>query len=470
MNNKNLKLNYIYPVFFIFVTLFLFSCENGVKTGSILFTQVLHEDQNVRPDEESRFPEKSQVVALTNNSKKGSLKVLTNDFISACSPQISYNGEKMLFAAKKNEEENWQIWEMDLKNLKSRKIISLPEDCTDPCYLPGDRIFFSKLVRNDTTGNFFALFTCNIDGCCLKQITFHPHANLASVALSDGRILTVSKQLYPDTANSMYYVMRPDGTKADMLYKNSSKKLFNRASESKDGKIYFIESDDHNNGGDIIKINLNRPLYTRESLTSNIEGYFGSVQYLQTGNLLVTYKGENEDFFSLYEFDPIKKILLNQVYKVNGYDITETVLAESYDRPRKLPSEVDEKVLSGQIMCQNINIVNNNKETFKKAAKIEVLGIDTTYGIVDVEEDGSFYLKVLANLPVRIQTLDDAGKVVNGPSSWLWLRPNERRGCVGCHEDYELVPENKVPLAVKKRPVSIPTDVSEENEVKAELE
>jgi len=36
------------------------------------------------------------------------------------------------------------------------------------------------------------------------------------------------------------------------------------------------------------------------------------------------------------------------------------------------------------------------------------------------------------------------------------LRPNERRGCVGCHQGNEMVPDNHQPLSVLKDPIEIP--------------
>jgi hypothetical protein len=98
------------------------------------------------------------------------------------------------------------------------------------------------------------------------------------------------------------------------------------------------------------------------------------------------------------------------------------------------------------------------------------MGIDSSLGVVQVEEDGSFYLKVMADKPFRIQTIDKNGHVLQGPCGWIWLRPNERRGCVGCHEDHEMVPENRVPLAVKILPVTIPVHISNVVEKKVSLE
>ena len=89
------------------------------------------------------------------------------------------------------------------------------------------------------------------------------------------------------------------------------------------------------------------------------------------------------------------------------------------------------------------------------------MGIDSLLGTVEVEKDGSFYLKVLADTPFRIRTFNETGQVVHGPGSWIYIRPNERRGCVGCHEDNEQVPENRQPLSVRKEPILIPIQKKE---------
>ena len=102
--------------------------------------------------------------------------------------------------------------------------------------------------------------------------------------------------------------------------------------------------------------------------------------------------------------------------------------------------------------------------------KIRIIGIDSALGEINVERDGSFYLKVIADTPFQIQTIDDKGNVVGEPCGWIYLRPNERRGCVGCHEDPEMVPENKYPLAVKKAPVNVPVHISKVVEKKVSLE
>ncbi|MEE9463938.1 MAG: hypothetical protein V3V53_19030, partial [Bacteroidales bacterium] len=176
----------------------------------------------------------------------------------------------------------------------------------------------------------------------------------------------------------------------------------------------------------------------------------------------------------LYHFSINERSPGGSIIDYSDYNIVEPVLVAAYTRPRHLPDEVNEMESTGQLFCQDINMTaiqhDNVLSDPEKATMIEVLGMDESMGIVPVEEDGSFYLKVSADTPFRLQTLDDRGQVVNGPSGWLWLRPFERRGCVGCHEDPELVPKNFVPLAVKKQPVSIPVKDTQETTLSSAVE
>lgn len=408
--------------------------------------------------------------------KPGSFKVLTGDFHSAAFPHISYDGSSMLFAAMENEGEPWQIWEMNLRNGKYRQVVRIKDDCTDPSYLPGGRIVFSKRTLNDTVGNAHCIYMCKHDGSLLRQTTFSPVSYFANSVLKDGRVLSVATESVPLRGKTRMTVMRPDGTKGDMLYRiPEGNNIISRACETKDGKLIFAETDNGNSGKkDIISISYNRPLHTRVNLTSDTKGDFIFALPLETGKLFVSYRSGSQDHYGLFEFDPVHKSLGQPVYSDPDYNIVEVIAAEEYQRPKNLPSEVDLGVKTGLIMCQDINFhglqPSLTSSAGPKASRIEVLGVDSTYGVVDVEEDGSFYLKVLADKPFRIRTLDNKGQVVGETCSWLWLRPNERRGCVGCHEDPELVPENRIPLAVRKDPAIIPVHITSIDEKSVELE
>jgi len=68
-------------------------------------------------------------------------------------------------------------------------------------------------------------------------------------------------------------------------------------------------------------------------------------------------------------------------------------------------------------------------------------------GVVPVDEDGSFNIEVPANLPIQLQTVDADGLALE-TSGWLWVKSRGAQGCIGCHEDPELTPENVLAKAV----------------------
>ena len=461
---------------FCFIFLVFISCNSGAFHGKLIVSQVSGEikDMNMISGESWRYVPLARII-MADPDKPGRIKILTGDFYSACFPDISYDGRQMIFTAQQKQDDPWQIWIMDLKSLKSRKITSFTENCTDPVFLPGERFVFSKLTTNDTIKTGHPLFVCNLDGSALRQVTFHPGACFATNVLKDGRLLTVSRQLLPDRRDPVLMVLRPDGTKADMFCRpDDGKNVIGRTRETSDNRILFVEADNEEFSGDIVSIEYNRPLHTRINLTSEIDGSFNAVLPVHNGKLLVSYRQSDSEPYAIYEFDTVNKSLGRLVYENPEYNVLDVVSAGKYYRPKKLPSEVDMHVKTGLLLCQDINVLDfrsaiNNK-VITRASMIEVLGIDSTYGTVPVEDDGSFYLKVLSDKPFQIRSLDKEGRVLHGPCSWLWLRPNERRGCVGCHEDPELVPLNRIPDAVKKQPVIIPVHITEIKEKSVELE
>ena len=122
-------------------------------------------------------------------------------------------------------------------------------------------------------------------------------------------------------------------------------------------------------------------------------------------------------------------------------------------------------IKTGLIVCQDVDLrdpkLNGNSVVLPMIPNIEIVGIDSSLGVFQPEKDGSFYLRVLADKPFRIRSLDNNGNVIQ-TCNWIWLRPNERRGCVGCHENQELVPENRIPLAVKKSPIKVPVHIKQD--------
>ena len=471
-NNLVMKKNRTTILFFFimaigFSCIILSSCNKKNKEGMIIFTRraVKSNSLNLDKSDSWRYVTQTQIAELNPDKTEVPAKVLTTSFFSACSPEISYDGKYMLFAAQQKQNDPWQIWEMDLNNLKSRQLTYSKQNCTDPAYLPLGRFLFTSHSATDSLKSNESIFTSNIDGTDQKRITYNPDIYLASHMLSDGRILTIAAQKFPETGDQKLIVMRPDGTKTELFYKGSEgNELSGRGLETNNGRIVFIESEKSNPGiGNIISVSYNRPMHSRLNLSPETEGVFRAVFPQPSGKLLVSYRKTATDRFALYEFNPEKKSLGKPIYSSNEFDVLEVVYAMKHIRPRKLPSEVNAVIKTGLIMCQDVNVEDDpmkiSGDLLKKASKVEIMGTDSSMGIFKPSKDGSFYLKVVADKPFQIRTLDEEGKVIR-KCDWIWLRPNERRGCVGCHEDQDIVPDNRIPLAVKKAPLGIPVHIN----------
>ncbi len=460
-----------------FSFILLTSCNKKSPDGMIIVTQVSNKLQEINyvNGNSWRYIPQSQIAAFYPADPEKSYKVLTPDFYSARSPEVSNDGKKLLFAGQQKENDPWQIWEIDLGSLKTRRITSTHNNCTDPAYLPLGEVVYTENLPDDSLKSGHSLYTGNLDGSDMKRITFNPHTYFASTVLMDGRVLSISRKVYPKNGKAELMVMRPDGTKCELFYRGPNGRMItSRAWETSGNDILFIESDENNPEKDkIISVNYNNPFDSRKDVTAGTEGAFHSLFPEPSGKLLVTYRKSGDERYALYEYDPETMKLGKLIFNSTDFDILEAVEVYVHHRPRKMPSEVHLDIKTGLIVCQDANLVDrgvaSGKPGLPETAQIEIIGVDSSMGDFQPEPDGSFYLRIRGDKPFRIRSIDSKGNVIQS-CDWLWLRPNERRGCVGCHEDPELVPENRIPMAVKKSPIAMPIHVSKIKEIMIDTE
>ncbi len=73
-------------------------------------------------------------------------------------------------------------------------------------------------------------------------------------------------------------------------------------------------------------------------------------------------------------------------------------------------------------------------------------------GTAPVRADGSFFVEVPADVPVRFELLDEDGRMLVHETEFLSVRAGETKGCVGCHENRKESAPNAHPLALKDAP------------------
>ena len=474
MNKTRATIVFSFIMVLGFASTFLSSCKKNTIEGTIIFTRTAGKagsSDSLSPDLQKNML-RSEIVEMKPGQ---SPKVLTASFYSARSPEISDDGQTMIFAALKADGDAWQIWETDLIGLKTRQLTNIKGDCTDPAYLPVGRFLFTCHSVADSLKSTESIYTSNIDGTDMKRITYAPYAFTSTCVLSDGRILTIGIQKYPESGAEKYLVMRPDGTKSELFYTGQEGSHYTGPGhETKDGSIIFIEAKKSNKeGGNLISVSYNRPMHTRKNLSAVTEGDFRAVFPEPSGKLLVSYRKTASERYSLYEFDPENNSLVKPLYSSNDFDVTEVADVVLHDRARRLPSEVNPALKTGLIMCQDVNLdpdpIMSTGIPLARIRAMEIMGVDSSMGVFKPSKDGSFYLKVAANKPFQIRSLDENGKIIR-QCDWIWLRNNERRGCVGCHEDQDIVPDNRIPYAVKKAPIGIPVHVNKIKDIMIDTE
>ena len=276
MSPRKSILSAVYLIGAGLIIMYLISCSSGISDGMVIFTRVPADQLNFHAETFTHQFPGAQIVAADMDDPAGSETILTADFYSACTPRISYDAKHMLFLAQQKKNDTWQIWEMDLSDGAIRQITKFDESCSGPAYLPGGRLVFSRQMPDVGYGSAAALYTMNLDGTELNRITFQPHLDYPATILRDGRVLMLSRQLYPEARDQMYLAMRPNGTKAELFYMGTENSVLSwQANETLEGMVYFIQLDfgkDHK--ADLVSVHQNRPLYSKVNYTSDIPGSF----------------------------------------------------------------------------------------------------------------------------------------------------------------------------------------------------
>jgi hypothetical protein len=71
-------------------------------------------------------------------------------------------------------------------------------------------------------------------------------------------------------------------------------------------------------------------------------------------------------------------------------------------------------------------------------------------GTVPVEEDGSAFFRVPAEMPFFLQALDADGMALQTMRSATYVPPGRTLSCIGCHDNRQTAPPNTDPLAARR--------------------
>jgi len=224
--------------------------------------------------------------------------------------------------------------------------------------------------------------------------------------------------------------------------------------------VVFVEGDRAfgDEAGRLASVTQARPLHSYRSLTAERDGLFRAPSPLPDGRLLVAWRpAAGSAPFAIHRFDPTTGVR-EEAFAEPGWHSVQAKLVAPREAPDARSSVVRDDDPEGRLYTIDVGIQAPGRQLPKGTVKgIRVVeGVPATadrpvlrrlLGEVPVADDGSFQVQVPANTPVQLELLDASGSAVR-TSSWLWVRNHAAQGCVGCHEDPERTPPNRLMKAL----------------------
>ena len=314
----------------------------------------------------------------------GDPRILTEDFRTAGSISLAYDGQHFLFSGEKFPDGDRGIWEMKVGGSAARWITGGNGDPDQPRYLPDGRILYrdAPSIRDRGPRGPRSLFSCLPDGTDSRRLTFGDYRDRQPAVLDDGRVRFVRYPLRPgDRTPPVPLAIHPDGT----------------------GLLPDTREPDSQPETGWVSVTIG----TKEYLVQ--EELVGAVRPIPPVLTSVVDRRQTSG-----------TLLCLNVYE-SRLEAVSRLAPGSIDRVRLMRAERDQEARAdgGEVLAEAL-----------------------------VHSDGSFFVEVPADIPLRMDLLGKNGETVASLKRAIWVRPNENRGCVGCHESPEMSPENRVPLAL----------------------
>lgn len=374
-------------------------------------------------DGRERFPVGAKLIAVVG----GMARLLAPGFYGSADPTPSYDGARVLFSGKPAAADHWQVWEVTLSGGAPRQITHCDADCVRPLYLPDGEIVYTRAANIEIAGK-------------TGRLTFAPGRYLTDDILRDGRILF--EAVHGSRSRELFTVY-PDGTGVESLRCDHGPDR-GEARQIGSGDYIFVA------GGRLARITS--ALAQQIDVAQPEREPTGPIAELSAGIWLISLR-DNSSHFGLYRWDVATGQITPLETPTDASAVQPAVIAKRTP-PKQFPSALVPSRTAGNLLCLNARASRTPMDG-ASARGVKVYSTEGLLGQTAVEADGSFYIQVPADRPIRIELVDAAGKTVRAEHNWFWMRPAEQRICVGCHTGPERAPENKVPEILLKTVVPI---------------
>lgn len=379
----------------------------------------------------------------------------------------------------------------------------------DGCYLPSGQLIFCSTACEQAvpcTGEWYVanLHLAEADGSGERRLCFEQDHNWNPSVLNNGRVI-YTRWEYTDTPHyftRLLFHMNPDGT-AQMEYYGSNSYWPNsmfwpRAIPGHPSAVVCIVSGHHGTArqGELLLLDPARGRTDAQGAIQRIPGRGKPVEPVILDGLVEKSWPRFAAPWPLATADGAlgagKYFLVNMrkdpysswgVYLVDVFDNLTPILMGNYMAPRPLQPRPRPPLITSRVnldkdygfvymsdvtrgpglrgtpagVVKKLRIgahhyrYGSNSDTYASSYE-GGWDVKRIIGTVPVQEDGSAFFSVPANVPIFVQPLDSEGKALQTMRSWFVAMPGETVSCVGCHEPQNSVSPAKPGLAAKKPP------------------
>lgn len=402
---------------------------------SLLYTATPHYEPLAWLHGGNRFPGGAQLLVFDGKTSR----VMVPAFFASSDASVSFDGTRVLFAGKQHASDPWQIWEIAVAGGSPIRLTSCQQDCVLPLYLPEDRIVYAHKVRG-----IFQIEGMPIKGGEPLVLTRVPGDAIPSDVLRDGRILFQAAFPLGGRATAELYTVYSDGSGVESYRCDHGAARF-AGTQISSGDVVFASA------GRLAR--FTSALAQQVDVVAPAGEFAGDVSETSPGTLVGAWRPDSKSAYSIAKWSADGREI-TQVISKSGADLVQPRALSARAIPHRHPSGLHDWD-GANVLC--LNAYTSKSSTIAEGSITGVRlytqnarGQTVLLGTSNVEKDGSFFVHVPADQPLKFELVDRAGKVLERERGWYWMRRGEQRVCVGCHTGPERAPENVVPAVLVK--------------------
>ena len=403
---------------------------------------------------EERFPGGAQLLLI----RQGREVPLVEGFAATADANVSFDGKSVLFAGKQSAGDHWQIWELKIADGSLRRLIAGPADAIRPFYLPAGQFVYASLARagyqlvvaGKAVPSMFAPIASDA-GLTLLPISHLSASAIPADVLLDGRILFEANFPLGNGSTPELYLVYSDGSGVESYRCDHGAARWG-GTQLASGDVVFT----HGNS-----LGRFTSALAHEAVVSAPRAEFaGAIAETASGDWLVSTRNSPGAHFDLklLRRDTTRPTedAMQTVLAMGDENLVEPVLIAPRIRPHHHPSALHPWSYANLLALDSRLSREGDLKTVPASIRLEALdseGRVIVNGTLPVEADGSFFVQVPGDEPIRFALLNAKGEVVRQERGWFWIRSGEQRICVGCHTGPERASENHVPAVLLRTTV-----------------